>query len=119
MKNPLLALLIAVATLALFYFVVTANLNVIAKGISAIILLALSGTAIQRTTGIEGQYGLLILRTTSGLKWLDRTGRKFEGKITLTMVGGRTIHLVPSLAREIGMQPAGSQVTLGGVAAKW
>ncbi len=37
----------------------------------------------------------------------------------MTVVGGKIIHLVPSLAREIGMQPAGAQVKLGSPAAQW
>ena len=37
----------------------------------------------------------------------------------MTMVGGKIVHLVPSLAREWGMQPTGSQVELGGPASKW
>ncbi|MBI4464923.1 MAG: amidohydrolase family protein [Acidobacteria bacterium] len=40
-------------------------------------------------------------------------------RVLMTVNGGRVIHLVPSLAREIGMQPAGAQVTLGGPAAQW
>ncbi|MBI2821691.1 MAG: amidohydrolase family protein [Acidobacteria bacterium] len=40
-------------------------------------------------------------------------------RVLMTVVGGKTIHLVPSLAREIGLSPAGAQVTLGGAAAQW
>ena len=40
-------------------------------------------------------------------------------RVLMTMVGGNVAHLVPSLAREIGMQPAGAQVELGGPAAQW
>ncbi|MBI4464389.1 MAG: amidohydrolase family protein, partial [Acidobacteria bacterium] len=40
-------------------------------------------------------------------------------RVMMAVVGGRVIHLVPSLAREVGMQPEGSQVTLGGPAAQW
>ena len=40
-------------------------------------------------------------------------------RVMMTMVGGKVIHLVPSLAREWGMQPAGAQVELDGPAAKW
>jgi len=36
-----------------------------------------------------------------------------------TVLGGKITHLVPSLAREWGMQPAGAQVELGGAASKW
>jgi len=37
----------------------------------------------------------------------------------MVMVGGKVIHLVPSFAKELGMQPTGSQVLLGGPAAQW
>ncbi len=40
-------------------------------------------------------------------------------RVLMTMVGGSVVHLVPSLAREIGMQPTGAQVELGGPAAQW
>jgi predicted amidohydrolase YtcJ len=40
-------------------------------------------------------------------------------RVLFTMVGGKTIHLVPSLAREWGLQPAGAQVELGGPSANW
>ena len=40
-------------------------------------------------------------------------------QVLMTVVGGKVIHLVPSLAREFGMQPAGAQVTLGGPASQW
>ena len=40
-------------------------------------------------------------------------------RVLMTLVGGKVQHLVPSLAREIGMQPTGAQVELGGPAAQW
>ena len=40
-------------------------------------------------------------------------------RVLMTMVGGKVVHLVPSLAREVGMEPAGAQVELGGPAAQW
>ena len=40
-------------------------------------------------------------------------------QVLMTLVGGKVAHLVPSLAREIGMEPTGSQVELGGPAAQW
>jgi hypothetical protein len=40
-------------------------------------------------------------------------------RVLMTMVAGKPIHLVPSLAGELGMKPAGSQVTRGGPAAEW
>ena len=39
--------------------------------------------------------------------------------VLMTVVGGKIIHLVPSLAREIGVPPAGSQVELRGPASAW
>ena len=40
-------------------------------------------------------------------------------RVLMTMVGGKPSHLVPSLAREWGLPPAGAQVELGGPAAQW
>ena len=40
-------------------------------------------------------------------------------RILMTSVGGKIIHLVPSLAKELGRQPTGAAVELGGVEAKW
>ena len=40
-------------------------------------------------------------------------------RVLMTVMGGKVMHLVPSLAREIGMQPTGAQVQLGGAAAAW
>jgi len=40
-------------------------------------------------------------------------------RILMSMVGGQIAHLVPSLAREIGLKPTGAQVELGGPAAGW
>lgn len=37
----------------------------------------------------------------------------------MTVVGGKVVHLVPSLAKEIGMKPTGAQVELGGAASRW
>ena len=39
--------------------------------------------------------------------------------VLMTMVGGKLVHLAPSLAREWGIQPVGAQVELGGPAAQW
>ena len=40
-------------------------------------------------------------------------------RVLMTMVGGKVVHLVPSLASEWRMQPTGAQVQLGGPAAQW
>ena len=39
-------------------------------------------------------------------------------RVLMTSVGGKVVHLAPSLAREAGMQPAGAMVKLG-PAAQW
>jgi hypothetical protein len=40
-------------------------------------------------------------------------------RILMTSVGGEIVHLVPSLARELGMQPRGAAVELGGPQAQY
>lgn len=40
-------------------------------------------------------------------------------RVLMTVVGGKVVHLVPSLAKEVGMQPTGAQISLGGAAAGW
>ena len=39
--------------------------------------------------------------------------------VLMTMVGGKMIHLAPSLAREWILKPVGPQVEMGGPASKW
>ena len=40
-------------------------------------------------------------------------------RVLMTVVGGKIVHLVPSLGRETGMEPTGAQVKLQGAAAGW
>jgi hypothetical protein len=40
-------------------------------------------------------------------------------RVLMTVLGGKAIHLVPSLADEFGMVATGAQVTHGGDAANW
>ena len=40
-------------------------------------------------------------------------------RVLMNMVGGKIVHLVPSLAREFGVSPTGAQVELGGRPAQW
>ncbi|MBI4483499.1 MAG: amidohydrolase family protein [Acidobacteria bacterium] len=42
-----------------------------------------------------------------------------DTRVLMTVVGGKVVHLVPSLAKEIGMKPTGAQVELGGAASRW
>jgi predicted amidohydrolase YtcJ len=45
---------------------------------------------------------------------------EIEGiRVRMTVADGKVVPLVPSLGRELGMQPAGAQVTLGGPATQW
>jgi len=39
--------------------------------------------------------------------------------ILMTQLGGKVVHLAPSLARELGTQPKGAAVELGGAPAQW
>ena len=94
--------------------------------------------AVDRQTALKsatywGAYYLLredVLGTLEPGKWadflvLDRDYLTIPAeeikniRVLMTVLGGKTIHLVPSLAREVGMQPAGAQVTLGGPASQW
>lgn len=40
-------------------------------------------------------------------------------RVLMTVVGGRIVHLVPSLARELGVAATGAQIQLDGDAATW
>jgi predicted amidohydrolase YtcJ len=40
-------------------------------------------------------------------------------RILMTALGGKIVHLVPSLAKELGKPPRGASVELGGPAARW
>ncbi len=40
-------------------------------------------------------------------------------RILMTSVGGKVVHLVPSMAKELGRKTAGAAVLLGGVEGKW
>jgi hypothetical protein len=40
-------------------------------------------------------------------------------RILMTALGGKVVHLVPSLAKELGMPPRGAMVELGGPGANW
>jgi len=45
---------------------------------------------------------------------------QIEGiRILMTSLGGKTVHLAPSLARELNMQPKGAAVELGGAPSNW
>lgn len=86
-----------------------------------------------KTATIRGAYYTLrenVLGSLKPGKWADFTvlDRDYltvpvediaNTRVLMTVVGGKVVHLVPSVARELGMQPTGSQVTLGAAASKW
>lgn len=75
MKNELAALLLALLTAVGFYYLVIAELNAILKTIIVIILLVACSFSLQKLLKIEGEYGLLLIRTKKGLKLLDEIAR--------------------------------------------
>ena len=40
-------------------------------------------------------------------------------RILMTSLGGKIVHLTPSMAKELGRQPVGAAVALGGIEGKW
>ncbi len=78
----LLAFLIALFTAADFYYLVNYNLPsflfipaLFVKVFSILILLLACGSSIQRLLGLEGEYGLMLIRTKKGLDILDELAR--------------------------------------------
>ncbi len=94
---------------------------------------AVSREAMLKSATLWGAYGVKredVLGSLETGKWADLivlnedyltvpVEETLKLRVLMTMVGGKTVHLVPSLAREIGMQPTGAQVELGGPAAQW
>ncbi|MDO8339401.1 MAG: site-2 protease family protein, partial [Candidatus Burarchaeum sp.] len=66
-----LAALIALASTLLFFWLLDYPSNGVLKFIAAIGLLGMSGEAIRRLLNIEGEWGLMLLRTSNGLKKID------------------------------------------------
>ena len=94
---------------------------------------AVSREAMLKSATLWAAYGVKREKTLGSLepgKWADLVvlSRDYftvpvdeipEIKVLLTMIGGKMVHLAPSLAREWGIQPVGTQVELGGPAAQW
>jgi len=66
-----LAALIALASTLLFFWLLDYPANGVLKFIAAIGLLGMSGEAIRRLLNVEGEWGLMLLRTSNGLKKID------------------------------------------------
>ena len=93
----------------------------------------ISREAMLKSATLWGAYGLKKEQVSGSLepgKWADLVvmDRDYltvpldeipKLRVLMTMVGGKIAHLVPSLAREWGLQPAGAQVELGGPPAQW
>lgn len=94
---------------------------------------AISREAMLKSATLWAAYGLKKEKVSGSLepgKWADLVviDRDYltvpveeipKLRVLMTMVGGKIAHLVPSLAREWGLQPTGAQVELGGPAANW
>ncbi len=94
---------------------------------------AIDRQAMLKSTTLWGAYGVKHEKQIGSLelgKWADLVVLDkdyltvpvddiLKIRVLMTMVGGKVVHLVPSLAKEIGMQPTGAQVELGGPAAQW
>ncbi len=86
-----------------------------------------------KSATIFAEYGIKrenVLGSLEPGKWadlivLDRDYRTapvdviLKIRVLMTMVGGKTVPLVPSLAQKWDMQPTGAQVELDGPAAQW
>ncbi len=86
-----------------------------------------------KTITVWGAYYLMkedVLGSLEPGKWADFTvlDRDYltvpeeqieDIRVLMTVVAGKVVHVVPSVAREIGMQPKGAQIELGGEAAQW
>jgi len=75
MKKEIIALALILLTLAGFYYLVTSDLNSIIKTIVVLVLLVACSYALQGLLGIEGEYGLLLVRTKKGLQLIDRIAK--------------------------------------------
>ena len=94
---------------------------------------AISREAMLKSATLWAAYGTLredVLGSLEPGKWADLAvlNRDYltvpvddipKLRVLMTMVGGKLVHLVPSLAREWNMEPTGAQVELGGQAAQW
>jgi len=71
MKREFAALTLIALTAVGFYCLVLAGMNAILKTIAVVALLVACSFSLQRLLKIEGEYGLLLVRTKKGLKFID------------------------------------------------
>lgn len=77
MHKKIGAILFALLVLALVYFSILSSLAALPKFFLVIVELALSGYILNRYFGIEGGYGMLLVKTKYGLKFLDKLAKKY------------------------------------------
>jgi len=61
-----------ILSIALFYYIIASSFSGIVKFFLSVVLLAISGLIFQKLSGLEGEYGLLLLRMKRGLDVLDK-----------------------------------------------
>jgi len=72
MKNQLASLVLILLTAMGFYELVISDIFSIGKFLIAVLLLIACSFALQKFLKIEGDYGLLLVRTKKGLKFLEK-----------------------------------------------
>jgi membrane-associated protease RseP (regulator of RpoE activity) len=68
--------LVASATAAAFYYTVISDFGAIPKTILSVTLMVLSGLAFQRIFGLEGEWGLNLVRGTVGIRFMDSVAKR-------------------------------------------
>ncbi|MEM4390118.1 MAG: site-2 protease family protein [Candidatus Micrarchaeia archaeon] len=76
MRKKTLGLVIVLLSVFLFYHTLASQLGSVAKFFVALFVLGLSGLALQRLYGLEGAWGLLLIRGKRGLALIDRLARQ-------------------------------------------
>jgi len=71
MRKTTLGLIVAVLAASAFYYTLASQLSGIAKFFASLLLLGASGLALQKIYGLEGEYGLLLIRGRRGLRLID------------------------------------------------
>jgi membrane-associated protease RseP (regulator of RpoE activity) len=71
MDKKISAALVIALTIALFYAAIASSANGILKFAISLVIMGGCGLALQALLKIEGQHGLLLLRTKKGLKYID------------------------------------------------
>ncbi|MEM3031199.1 MAG: site-2 protease family protein [Candidatus Micrarchaeia archaeon] len=76
MRKSALGLIAALLSAFLFYQILVLQLSGTVKFFAALLVLGASGLALQRLYGLEGEWGLLLVRGKRGLELIDRLARR-------------------------------------------